>query len=211
MNLNVGTNKKKSKLQVIKERREGKGRLAAKGEKKSFAASDDQHSKVSTSLPMTSPRPVAFSATAALDQRRVCHDTVDTAAQLHVCKGARGKGERILLKGITGDTVNAERADVVFPVTTIEGKRYAIFRRNQTLVVNKETETLLSVAVLLKAGFDVKFVTGTKRDPTFGGYLVTPDDQKIHMLFWRQSMALAYFSDPVRYTNDQTSATKRNT
>ena len=123
MNLNVGTNKKKSKLQVIKERREGKGRLAAKGEKKSFAASDDQHSKVSTSLPMTSPRPVAFSATAALDQRRVCHDTVDTAAQLHVCKGARGKGERILLKGITGDTVNAEHADVVFPVTTIEGKR----------------------------------------------------------------------------------------
>ena len=45
----------------------------------------------------------------------------------HVCKGARGKGERILLKGITGDTVNAERADVVFPITTVEGKRFAIF------------------------------------------------------------------------------------
>ncbi len=60
----------------------------------------------------------------------------------------------------------------LFPVTTIEGKRYAIFMRNQTLVVDKETETLLSVAVLLKAGFDVKFVTGTKEDPTFGGYLV---------------------------------------
>ena len=35
--------------------------------------------------------------------------------------------ERILPKGITGDTVNAERADVVFPITTIEGKRFAIF------------------------------------------------------------------------------------
>jgi len=72
---------------------------------------------VSTSLPATSPHPVAFSATAALDQRRVRHGTVDTAAQLHVCKGARGKelkGERILLKGITGNTVKAERADVVF-------------------------------------------------------------------------------------------------
>ena len=91
---------------------------------------------------MTSPHPVAFSATATLDQRRVRHGTVDTAAQLHVCKGARGKGERILLKGITGDTVNAERADVVFPVTTIEGKRYAIFMRNQTLVVDKETENV---------------------------------------------------------------------
>jgi hypothetical protein len=172
-------------LLAIKERRERaiKGRQATKGEKKAFAAGDDQHSKVSTSLPVTSPHPVAFSATATLDQCRVRHGTVDTAAQLHVCKGARGKGERILLKGITGDTVNAERADVVFPVTTIEGKRYAIFMRNQTLVVDKETETLLSVAVLLKTGFDVKFVTGTKRDPTFGGYIVTPDGQKIRMIF----------------------------
>ncbi len=88
-----------------------------------------------------------------------------------MCQGARGKGQPILLKGITGDTVNAERADIAFPVaspvTTIEGKRYAIFMRNQTLVVDKGTETLLSVAVLLKAGFDVKFVTCTKKDPTF--------------------------------------------
>jgi hypothetical protein len=171
-------------LLVIKKRRERavKGRQTTKGEKKALAAGDDQHSEVSTSLPVTSPHPVALSATATLDQRRVRHGTVDTAAQLHVCKGSRGKGEHILLKGITGDTVNAERADVVFPVTTIEGKRYAIFMRNQTLVVDKETETLLSVAVLLKAGFDVKFVTGTKRDPTFGGYLVTPDGQKIRMI-----------------------------
>ena len=57
--------------------------------------------------------------------------------------------------------------------------------RNQPLVVDKETETLLSVAlaVLLMTGFDVKFATGTKRDPTFGGYLVTPDGQKIRMIF----------------------------
>ena len=53
--------------------------------------------------------------------------TLSRHTQLHVCKGARGKGKRILLKGITGDTVNAEHADVVFPVTTIEGKRYATF------------------------------------------------------------------------------------
>jgi hypothetical protein len=138
---------------------------------------------------VTSPHPVALSATATLDQRRVRHGTVDTDTQLHVCKGA----------------------DVVFPVTTIEGKRYAIFMRNQTLVVDKETETLLSVAVLLKAGFDVKFVTGTKRDPTFGGYLVTPDGQKIRMIFGDNLWHLPMWSDPVRYTNDQTSPTNRNT
>jgi hypothetical protein len=49
--------------------------------------------------------------------------------------------------------------------------------------VRTSRKTLLSVAVLLKAGFDVKFMTGTKKDPTFGGYLVTPDGQKIRMIF----------------------------
>ena len=93
--------------------------------------------------------------------------------------------------------------------------------RNQTLVVDKETETLLSVAVLLKAGFDIKFVTGTNRDPTFGGYLVTPKDshdlshdlfdgQKIRMIFG-EIYGLPLWSDPVRYTNGQTSPTKRIT
>jgi hypothetical protein len=57
--------------------------------------------------------------------------------------------------------------------------------QNQALAVNKETETLLSVAVLLKAGFDVKCVTGTKRYPTLigGGYLVTPVGEKIRTIF----------------------------
>ena len=188
-----------AKLQAIKERRGGKGRQATTSERKAFAAGaivnkgpaasaaagDDNYSCASTLPSSLARHPIAFSATATLDQRSVRHGTVDTAAQLHVCgqKGARGKGARILLKGITGDTVDAERADVVFPVTTTEGKRYAIFMQNQALVVNKETETLLSVAVLLKAGFDVKFVTGNKKDPTFGGYLVTPDGQRLATIY----------------------------
>ncbi len=133
----------------------GKGRQATQSEMKAFAADavvnkgpaaaenhslaaagDDEYPK---SLPASSPHAIAFSAVAVLEKRRVRHSTVDTAAQLHVCQGAPGKGQPILLKGITGDTVNAERADVAFPVTTIEDKRCAIFMRNQTLVVDKET------------------------------------------------------------------------
>jgi len=81
-------------LLAIKERRERavKGRQATKSDKKAAlaAAGDDQYPKVSTSPLVTSSHPVAFSATAALDQRRDSHGTVDTTAQLHVC---RGKGE----------------------------------------------------------------------------------------------------------------------
>ena len=89
---------------------------------------------------------------------------------------------------------------MVFPVTTTENKRYAIFMQNQALVVDKETETLPSLAVLLKAGFDVKFVTGTKKDPTFGGYLVILDRQKICMTFGDNLWRLPMWSDPVRYS-----------
>jgi hypothetical protein len=65
--------------------------------------------------------------------------------------------------------------------------------------------------VLLKAGFDVKFVTGTKKDPTFGGYLVTPDGQKIRIIFGDNLWRLPMWSDPVRYINDETSPVNRNT
>ena len=199
-------------LKAIAEKR--KGRQPTTNEKKAYAAGalinkgpaaaaagDDQYS--------TRPVPhqhVAFPATATLDQRHVCHGTVDTAAQLHVYghKGAGGKGERILLKGITGDTVHAERADVVFPVKTTAGTRYAIFMRNQTLAVNKDTETLLSVAVLMKAGFQINFVPGTQKDPTFGGYLVTPDGQKVRMSFEDNLWRLPMWSQPVRYQGEPT-------
>ena len=57
------------------------GALVNKGPA-SLSAGSDQYSKASTSLPVTSPHPVAFSsATAALYQRRVRHCTVDTDAQ----------------------------------------------------------------------------------------------------------------------------------
>ena len=83
--------------------------------------------------------------------------------------------------------------------------------QNQVLVVDTETETLLSVAVLLKAGFDVKFVTCTKKDPTLGGYPVTPDGQKNRMTFGDNLWRLPIWSDPIRYTSDQVPPTARKT
>ena len=112
---------------------------------------------------------------------------------------------------MTGDTVDTERAGVVFEVTTTEGKRYAIFMQNQALVVDKETETLLSLAVLIKTGYDVKFVTGTNKDPTFDGYLVTPDGQKIRMTIGDNLWRLTMWNDPVRYTSDQVPLTASKT
>ena len=95
-----------AKLQAIKERHAGKGRQARRprmrrkpshllfqlhsvivnqGPAASAAAGNDKHSDVSTRLPSVSCHPVAFSATAALDQLVVRDSTVDTVPQLHVC------------------------------------------------------------------------------------------------------------------------------
>ena len=63
--------------------------------------------------------------------------------------------------------------------------------------MDKETATLLTVAESLKAGFDVKFVTGAKKDPTIGGYLVPPHDD-LHDV-WRQTMALALQYDSAEW------------
>ena len=95
-------------LQAIKERREraGKGRQATKSEKKAFAAGalinkgpaalaaagDDQYPNVSTSLRVylvTSPHPAAFSATAALDERRVRHGSVGLEQPLQALAAVR--------------------------------------------------------------------------------------------------------------------------
>ena len=80
---------------------------------------------------------------------------------------------------------------MVFPVTTTEEKRYAIFMQNRTLVVDKETETLISVAILLKSGFDVKFVTAPRKtlhSPDILSHLI---GRNLHDA-WRQPMAIAY-------------------
>ena len=81
----------KTMMNLIKERRAGKGRQAIMSEKKAFtagaiihegpaasaAAGDDNYSCASTCLSSITRHPVAFSATAALDQRSVHHGTVD--------------------------------------------------------------------------------------------------------------------------------------
>ena len=208
-----------AQLQAIKDKR-NKTRNATASEKKAYAAGAVINKGPAAAAAAAgadnysacaSHHPVAFSTTASLDQRHVPHGTVDTGAQLHVYghKGARGQGERILLKGITGDTVHAERADVVFPVKTTAGTRYAIFMRNQTLAVDKETETLLSVAVLLKSGFKVQFVAGTPKNPTFGGYLVTPDGQQVRMTFEDNLWKLPMWSQPVRYEGARASSVSK--
>ena len=62
------------------------GAIINKGPAASAAAGGDNYSYVSTRLSSIAHHLVAFPATTASDQRSVRHGTVDTAAQLHMCK-----------------------------------------------------------------------------------------------------------------------------
>jgi hypothetical protein len=98
------------------------------------------------------------------DQEFVHHTpgtVLDSGAQVNILEGTLGSGTRIQLTGITGATTEAERADAVFPVIAMDGSR-----RGKNIVATRTTDNILSLAVLLKAGYKVNFRVGTDLDPT---------------------------------------------
>ena len=117
---------------------------------------------------------------------------------LNILQGALGAGTRVKLTGITGDSSEAEFVDAIFPVVTKDQQRYLIRIQGQNIVARKATNTIMSLAVLLKAGYDVKFKVGTKGDAADGGILYTPDGKEIALTFKDNMWRLPMWSKPVR-------------
>jgi hypothetical protein len=92
-------------------------------------------------------------------------------------------GKCVQLIGVTGHTTSAEVRDVVYPILTESKKQYAFATRGTTLVLTDTKDKIISLAVLLKAGFKVDFAVGTSDDPNFGGYLITPTDSRVVLVF----------------------------
>jgi hypothetical protein len=98
------------------------------------------------------------------DQEFVPHTpgtVLDSGAQVNILEGTLGSGTRIQLTGITGATTETERADAMFPVLAADGSRHAISIRGKNIVATRTTDNILSLAVLLKAGYKVEFRVGT--------------------------------------------------
>ena len=144
---------------------------------------------------------------AALDQQFVPNTpgaVLDSAAMLNILQGTQGSGTRVRLMGITGDSSEAEIADAAFPVVTKDGKRFLIRIRGSNIIAKKATNSILSLAVLLKAGYDVKFRVGTESNPNDGGTLTTPDGKEIALNFKNNMWTLPMWSKPARATSVQT-------
>ena len=135
------------------------------------------------------------------DQQFVPHTpgtVLDSGAQVNILEGTLGSGTRIQLTGITGAATEAERADAMFPVIAADGSRHAISIRGKNIVATRTTDNILSLAVLLKAGYKVNFRVGTDIDPTDGGDLYTPKGKRIALVFAGNLWRLPMWSSPSR-------------
>jgi hypothetical protein len=129
------------------------------------------------------------------DQEFVPHTpgtVLDSGAQVNILEGTLGSGTRIQLTGITGATTEAERADAVFPVLAADGSCHPISICGKNIVASRATDNILSLAVLLKAGYKINFRVGTDLDNTDGGDLYTPKGKCTALVFagnlWRLPM-----------------------
>ena len=129
---------------------------------------------------------------AVLDQIFVPDTTasiLDSGAMASIIQGTQGTGSRVQLVGVTGDKIQAEIADVTFPVLTATNELYVIDTTNSqpgsTLLVEKTKDNILSLTVLLKAGFKVDFAVGSADDSCFGGILYTSEGILIHLVLSR--------------------------
>ncbi len=104
----------------------------------------------------------------------------------------------IQLTSITGATAEAERADAVFPVLAADGSRHAISIRGRNIAATRATDNILSLAVLLKAGYKVNFRVGTDLDTSDGDDLYTPKGKRIALVFSGNLWMLTMWSSPSR-------------
>jgi hypothetical protein len=112
---------------------------------------------------------------------------LDSGAMVSIIQRTQGTGSRVQLVGVTGDVIQAEITDVTFPVLTATNELYVIDTTNSqpgsTLLVDKTKDNIISLVILLKAGFKVDFTVGRADDSCFGGSLYTPEGILIQMVF----------------------------
>jgi hypothetical protein len=125
---------------------------------------------------------------------------LDSGAIASIIQGTQGTGSRVQLVGVMGAGIHAEIADVTFPVLTATKELYVIdttkSQPGSTLLVEETKDNILSLAVLLKAGFKVDFAVGTADDSCFGGTLYTPEGILIQLVFYDNLWHFPYVSTP---------------
>jgi hypothetical protein len=87
---------------------------------------------------------------------------------------------------------------MVYPILTESKKPYAFATRGTTLVLIDARDKIISLTVLLKAGFKVEFAVGTSDDPNFGGYLIAPTGSRVPLVLENNLWRVPLWAPPIR-------------
>jgi hypothetical protein len=123
---------------------------------------------------------------------------LDSGAMMGIIPGAKDNDKCVQLTGVTGHTTSTEVADVVYPLLTESKKPYVFPTRDTTLVLTDTKDKIISLSVLLKADFKVEFAVDTSDDPNFGGFLITPTDSLVALVFENNLWRVPLWAPPIR-------------
>ena len=192
------TTRKQTWPSVSPSSKETKAYTAAVASNKALAAtaavSDSDYSACHVALhgsQFTPPSTSHIARHAVFDHEFVPHTpgtVLNSGANVNIFEGALGSGTRIQLTGIRGDKTQAEMADAVFTVIAANGSRHAILVRGKNIVATHATDNILSLAVLLQAGYQVNFRVGTALNPTNCSDIHTPIGKQSELLSFSQTI-----------------------
>jgi len=102
----------------------------------------------------------------------------------NIIQGTQGTGSRVKLVGVTGDGIQVEITNVIFPVLTVTNVIDTTnSQTSSTLLVETTKDNILSLVVLLKSVFKVDFAVGNPDDSFFVGILYTSVGIPIQLVF----------------------------
>eukprot|EP00961_Rhodomonas_salina_P281060 3797175-Rhodomonas_salina.1 len=94
-------------------------------------------------------------------------------------------GGKVKLSGVTGNAQITERARVSYPIRTESGRAVRVKTRGPGLYLSSSSDNILSMALLLKAGHDVRLKAGSPQDPEDGGIIYLADGDTMPSLCGR--------------------------
>ena len=126
---------------------------------------------------------------------------LDSGSQAHVTPRLRQVLQKypkqVRLGGVSGQSTQAQSACVGLPIC-IDGDMHLLRLNKGALYASEARQTILSLALLMKAGFKPHLSVGTAADPHFGGTLESPDGKRIVLHFERDLWHLPLWTKPVK-------------
>eukprot|EP00961_Rhodomonas_salina_P117319 1579339-Rhodomonas_salina.1 len=161
---------------------------------------DNEDNDLCSRLTICTALPVSPSAAPGQILLAPCDPCLDSGSPVDITSNpayAHLTGGKVKLSGVTGNAQFTERALVSYPIRTESGCAVRVKTRGPGLYLS--SDNILSMALLLKTGHDVRLKAGSPEDPEDGGIIYLTDCDTICLSFvgdvWSLPLAAEGVSD----------------